>query len=176
MKNTFLMTAVMIAAILLPNLAQAQSKIAVVDIRLLLTESKAAKSIQSQIKERRDSFVNDLASEEKKLRGMEKTLIEQKAELSQEDFVEKRQDFEKELIDTRKEATEKRRDLEEAAAKASQKLRDEITTIVQEVADESEYDLVLSMQDVVIGSNTLNITDEVLKRLNKNVSKISVKF
>lgn len=163
-------------ALFLSVSAHAQTKIAVVDMRALLTESQVAKSIQSQIKSRRDSFVSDLSTEEKKLRGMEKTLIEEKGKVSDQDFIDKRQSFEKELIETRKEATDKRRNLEKAAAEASVTLRKEITSVVETIVEENDYDLVLSMQDVVVGSNTLNITDEVMARLNKKMSKIPVKF
>ena len=140
-----------------------------------MTESKAAKSIQSQIKSHRDKFVKNLAEEEKDLRGMEKKLIEEKDKVSAEDFAKKRRAFEEKLFATRKKAEERRRDLEKGSAEATDKLRKEITDVVQKIADEKGYNLVLSSQNVIVGSNSLNISKEVMDKLNKKVSKISVK-
>jgi len=155
--------------------ANAATSIAIVDVRALLTDSKAAKSIQSQIKKKRDSFLKGLAKEEKELRGLEKALIESKDKVAPEEFTKKRKSFEEKLLKTRKGAEEERRNLEKAAAKASNQLRDEITKVVESVVKEKGYDLVLSAQNVVVGNNALNITKEVMVKLNKDVSKISVK-
>jgi len=152
------------------------TSIAVVDVRALLTDSKAANSIQSQIKSHRDKFVKNLASEEKELREMEKTLIEEKDKSSAEEFGKKRRAFEEKLLATRKKAEERRRNLEKGAAEATNKLRKEITDIVQGIADDKGYDLVLSSQNVIVGANKLNISKEVMDKLNKKVSKISVKI
>ena len=65
--------------------------------------------------------------------------------------------------------------MEKGAAQATGKLRTEITNIVQAIADKNGYDLVLSSQNVVVGANKLNISKEVMSKLNKKVSKISVK-
>ncbi len=151
------------------------TSIAVVDVRSLLTNSKAAKSIQGQIKSHREKFVKNLAEEEKELRGMEKKLIESKDKASPEEFGKKRQAFEEKLLSTRKKAEERRRGLEKGAAQATGKLRKEITDIVQSIADAKGYDLVLSSQNVVVGANKLNISKEVMDKLNSKVSKISVK-
>ncbi len=150
--------------------------IAIVDVRLLLTDSKAAQSIQKQIKKMRDSFLKELADEEKELRDLEKALVESKDTVSAEEFAKKRKEFEEKLLKTRREAEEKRRKLEQAAAEASDKLREEITGVVEGISEKKKYDLVLSSQDVVVGANSLNITKEVMKKLNDEVSEISVKM
>ena len=64
----FLMILVLVfagAPVYAEDAASDVTSIAVVDVRALLTESKAAKSIQGQIKSHRDKFVKGLASEEK---------------------------------------------------------------------------------------------------------------
>lgn len=154
---------------------KSSTSIAVVDVRALLSDSKAAKSIEGQIQKKRDGFLKNLAKEEKELRDLEKELIDSKDKSSPEEFAKKRKSFEEKLLATRKEAEEERRDLEKIAAKASDQLRDEITKVVEGIVKEKGYDLVLSSQNVVVGNNTLNITKEVMDRLNKDVSSISVK-
>ena len=106
---------------------------------------------------------------------MEKALIEEKDKLSAEDFAKKRRKFEEKLLATRKKAEERRRNLEKGAADATTKLREAITDVVQNIADDKGYDLVLSSQNVVVGANELNISKDVMEKLNDKVSKISVK-
>lgn len=152
----------------------APTSIAVVDVRALLTESSAAKNIQEQIKKQRDAFLADLGKEEKELREQEKNLVEEQGKLPAEEFEKKRKSFEEKLLTTRRDAQTKKRDLEVAAGKATEKLRNEITKVVQKIADEKGYNLVISAQDVLIGADSLNITDEAMKDLNDAVSKIAL--
>ena len=176
MKKTLFYSLVLAVFLVVPGLAKAETVIAIVDVRILLSESDAAKSIQKQIKKHRDKFVESLAKDEKELRKLEKNLIEKKDELSPDDFAKKRKEFEEKLLETRKEAQEQKRKLDEAAADASRKLRNEITDIVEDIAEDKGYNLVLSAQNVVIGAKEINITEEVMDALNDEVSKISLKL
>lgn len=148
--------------------------IAVVDVQQLLTKSEAAKSVQKQTQDLRDKFLKGLSEKEKTLREEEKKLIEQSKELSQEDFLEKKKAFEQKFIDTQTDAKKRKGAIDKAYGKAMKELMDNIYQVVQSVADDNKYGLVISKQSVVIGAQSLDITDESLKRLNDKVSKIKL--
>lgn len=171
---TLILASAGLSPVLATETAATPTSIAVVDVRALLTESDAAKSLQKQIKAERDAFLEQLGKEEKGLREQEKELVAEQGKLSAEEFDKKRKGFEEKLLETRKDAQTKKRDLEVAAGKATEKLRNEITKVVQKIADEKGYNLVISAQDVLIGAESLNITDEAMKGLNDAVSKISL--
>jgi Skp family chaperone for outer membrane proteins len=53
-------------------------------------------------------------------------------------------------------------------------LREQLYLTVQSIADEKGYDLVISSRDVIAGAKSLDITEETLQRMNKNVSDIKL--
>lgn len=163
-------------------------KIAIVDVRVLMSESKAAKNIQTQVQSHREKFIDELKATEKSLiedkTALDKQLQEEQeakaegkeSDFSPEEFMKKAADFEKDLMKSKNDANVRRRDLEVAAGKATQKLRNNIIETVEEIADKEGYTLVLSSQSVVIGTKEFNITDQVMDALNKKVTKIKVDF
>jgi Skp family chaperone for outer membrane proteins len=154
--------------------AAASTSIAVVDIQRLMMESEAAKKIQTQVESYQEKFLGELKKKEEALREKDKELNDQRATLSKEDFAVKRKEFEVELIEARQFAQTRKRALDEASAKALSKLRDEILKVVQSIADDKKFDLVLARQHVVLGAKSIDISDESMKKLNAAIKDITV--
>lgn len=153
----------------------AEVSIAVVDVDRILQDAKAAKALQDKRSKARETFLSELSKKEQDLRQKSQELFAKKKELNEEDFVKERQKYESELLEVRKLTQEKKRAFEEASAKALIELRNNLTSVVQGIAKEKGYDLVISSRDVIVGENTLNITDEALVKMNEKVSDIPFK-
>ncbi|PCH99714.1 MAG: outer membrane family protein [Alphaproteobacteria bacterium] len=171
-----------LAFFLLPSLALAEDvpatdsvKIAVVDIQQLMGASKAAKSIQSQGKSLRNKFQKKIKKIEDDLKKTEKKLVSLAKGDSQADFEKKKKEFQKKLINGQKEAQELNKKLDKALGNALNKLRDQIVKIVGNISTDNGYDLVISRADVVIVSKKIDITADVMKKLNKKLSTVKVK-
>lgn len=171
-----LLLAVCLLAISMPFAAHAQQSIAVVSLQELVATSKASKDIGKQLEKKRATVLKELSAAEKKLVEIEKNLIETRKDLSKEDFAKKVQVFEKDKITLQKKSLAYQNTLAKASLKAEKALLNEVVSIVGDVAKENSYDLVLTKQNVVVGSDSIDITAEVLKRLNKAVPKMSVEF
>ncbi len=172
----FLTLAALIVAPFQMSLAAEPAYIGVVDVQKLLSESKAAKDMQTKVKKHQDKFVEELRSQEEELRKQEKALVDQRATLKPEDFAKKRKEFEEELIKTRRSAQENKRELDKAAGKALNKLRAEIFKVVEKISEEDGYNLILSRQNVILGANAIDISEETLKRLDKAVQSIPLEI
>ncbi|NQZ15103.1 MAG: OmpH family outer membrane protein [Alphaproteobacteria bacterium] len=146
--------------------------IAIVDVDRLLSESKAGKSIQEQHTKKREGFQKEFEKLERKLIDAEKQLVKDKETLSPEAFIEKRQKFEKEFQETRQLFQKRRNALDKGLADAFKMLRKMIIQTTAEVSDEAKYDIVLTRESVVIVDKKMDITDDVLKRMNKKISNI----
>jgi len=146
--------------------------IAIVDVDRLLSESKAGKSIQTQHSKKREAFQKEFDTLEKKLIETEKQLVKDKEKLSPEAFQKKRQSFEKDFQETRRLFQTRRNALDKGLADAFKTLRKIIIQTTAEVADEAKYDIVLTRESVVIVDKKMDITDDVLKRMNKKISSI----
>ncbi|MCK6417415.1 MAG: OmpH family outer membrane protein [Alphaproteobacteria bacterium] len=172
---TFLTMTLLLA--MMPGASYAQNPaggLAVVDVQKLMSESKAAQSIQNQIKTYREKFLGEMSKKEQTLREAEKSLVEQRASLSAEAFAEKKKAFEKQLLDAREYAQKKKRGLDGAATQALQKLEGELVKVVKAIANEKNLQMVISKQSVVLGDNGLDLTSDAMKRLNAAVSDIKL--
>ena len=154
--------------------ARAETKIGIVNIQKIMTEAKAAQSIQKQLDEHRKSFQEEFSAHERNLKEQEDKLLEARAEMNAEEFSAKRQEFENELLETRKLVQKRQRALEEGAAKALGELRSKVITIVSDKADQEDYDLILTRQNVMLAQKTMDITDDVMSSLDEAVQDIKL--
>lgn len=167
-----------LTALAFAHSAQAQEaagdKIAIVDIQGLLQKSKAAVSIQDQLKEQRQSFQKEFSKYEEKLQSAKQELGSQRSNLSAEEFSKKREDFEEKLIETRSIVQKKKKALDEALKNAMKELRIEILEIVADIAEEKDLKLVISRQNVIVVDKGIDITSDVLKRLDKSLKSVDL--
>lgn len=175
-KHILRFAAPFLVALLFSLTSYAQPSIAIVDLQALLTESNAAKNIQKQVEARRDEFLQELSKLEQELRKGEQELNAEQEKISKEDFAKKRQALEEKFMETRRLAQKRKKALDDGAAKALGKLRDEIIKVVGGIADEKSYGLVLSKQNVIIGDKSIDISTEAMERLNKNISQIALEI
>ncbi|MCD8520397.1 MAG: OmpH family outer membrane protein [Alphaproteobacteria bacterium] len=160
------------------NAAEAAAKgpnIAIVDVQALLTESSAAKNIQKQLQEKRDALQKEFAQYEEKLRTNEKSLAEEKSKLDEAAFKAKRDEFEKNLLETQTLVQKKKRDLEQAVLDSTSVLREALLKIVAEISEDKKYDVVINRQNVVIADKALDITPQVLEKLNATLKEVPLK-
>ena len=56
------------------------------------------------------------------------------------------------------------------------KVNDKIKDIIAEISKEKELDVIIPAAQALYYKDNLDISEEVLKRLNKKITKIDVKF
>lgn len=163
-----------VSAVMAADAAKAPS-IAIVDVQMLLNESTAAKNIQKQLQEKRESLQKEFTQYEEKLRTEEKTLADEKGKLDEAAFKTKRDAFEKKLLETQGLVQKKKRDLEQAVLDSTEVLRDAILKIVAGISEDKKYDVVMTRQNVVLADKSLDITEDVLKKLNATLTAVPLK-
>lgn len=175
MKLRFL-TLLCVALLAGVSVAHAEISIGVVDTRALVSESKASKDISKQLKKHRDSVLKELSKKEQDLIEEEKNLVEAKKKLQEEDFIKQAKEFEKNRIALQKLSDEYRQKLNAAALEAEKGLMTEIVKVVQKIAADKAYDLVITKQNVIVGAVEIDLTEEAMKILNKEVPSYKVKY
>lgn len=171
----FFFMAVFVMAMAASPQAFAQEKIAIVNIQKIMSDSAAAKSIQTQLEKYRKTFQDEFSKYEKDLQAQEKKLLEERSKLAAEEFNKKRQEFEAKLLDTRKLAQKRQRSLETGADAALDELRKAVLKIVGDMSAKEGYTLVLSRQMVVTARDDMDITDAVMKQLDKSLKEVALK-
>ncbi|MFN3701524.1 MAG: OmpH family outer membrane protein [Alphaproteobacteria bacterium] len=156
--------------------AQADIKIAVVDMQMVMTESSAAVSIQEQVQNEREKLQSEFLSYEDSLRESERLLVEKRSSMTAEEFAAKRDEFQMSLQETGSLVQKKRTVLENALMTATSKLRSEALSIIAGVAEDQGYDLVLTRQNIVLVAKQYDITDEVMERINSRLKHIALEM
>ncbi len=153
----------------------AQINIAVVDVERILSESKGAKSVQKQIDKKRKNFLSGVKKTEEKLRNDQKSIEKKRNDLSKEELFAEIQRFEKQRIEARSSIQDKKTALDKSYTKAMNILTKTIFDVCQEIADEDGIDLIITRQNIIVGSKSLDITSKVMERMNKKLPKLTLK-
>ena len=164
----------LLTAVTSPAFAQEGSLVAVMDVQRILSQSKAAKSIQEQLQTKQEDIRTEISAKERDLADAQKELKES-VSLSDEELDKKKHEFEKMLLETRKLVQTRQRALEKSANEALAELKAESLKIVSDLSDENGYDIVVSQQNVILADKSLDITDTVLKRLDGSLKTIKLK-
>lgn len=150
--------------------------VAVLDLQKIMKESAAAKSIREQIEKKREQFQQEVSKDEDRLRKRDKDLAEQRSLMAPEKFEQERNSFKTEVETVQKEVQKKRLQLDRAYSKALAEVQDSITAIVKELSAEKKFSLMLPASQTLYYDGALEVTDVVLDRLNKKLSKVTVKI
>lgn len=152
------------------------SGIAVLDIERIAKESKAVHDIQAKVSKKQDEFQKEITKKQTEVESDQKRLEAKKTTFSKEGFEKEQKAFEKK-IDALKELVEKRQNsLKKASADSMVKVNDKMKDIISEIAKEKELNLIIPSSQVVFSADSLDISAEVLEKLNKKVTKVDVKF
>ncbi|MSP33325.1 MAG: OmpH family outer membrane protein [Rickettsiales bacterium] len=150
--------------------------IAVLDIEKIAKESKAVHDIQARVSNKQEEFQKEITKEQSKLEAEQKKLESKKSTFSKEGLEKEQKSFEKK-VDALKALVEKRQaSLKKASADSMAKVNDKMKDIIAEIAKEKQLNLIIPSSQVVFSTESLDISAEVLEKLNKKVTKIDVKF
>ncbi|TQV79393.1 OmpH family outer membrane protein [Denitrobaculum tricleocarpae] len=164
----------------MPSLASAQDEttkpaiIGVLDTQKVLRDSIAMRSLSQQIEARRNSFQEELRKQEDALRAADQELARQRSILSPEAFAEKRSQLEQQVSSLQRQVQTRRKELDRVYGEAVKQVQGALVSIAQKIASERQLDLVLPKTAVVLVRNDMEITDEVVKRLNETLTEVTV--
>lgn len=151
-------------------------KYGVVDMSKIIQSTDAAKGIFNDLEAKRLEYQTQIKKEEETLESAEKEILKMKEKLPQAEFEKKAEEFKAKIVSAQRMVQEKKKTLDEAYARSMGKLRGEAAKIIAEVAKERGYSAVFTQDAVIMASENLDMTEEVIARLNKNVKKIPVEW
>lgn len=154
--------------------ALAQVSIAVVDIEALMSDSAAAKSIKQQVESHRKKFEAEMEALEKQLRASAEKLQTESKTLSKEEAEKKVQAFQEKRSEANKTLESRRNALGKGTTEAMNTLTNSIFNVCAKLAEEKKYDLIITRNNVIVGAKSLDITAEVMKRLNEALPDVKV--
>ncbi len=148
--------------------------IAVIDEQKILRDSSAMKNIREQVNKYGSTFEKELEKERAKIRSTNQELVRQRTILSAEAFAEKRRLFEQKVISVQQLVQQRQSGLDTSRNKARAKVNKVYREITAKLAEENNLAIILRKSQTVLIIDTLDVTKEVLLRLNENLPKVKV--
>ena len=150
--------------------------LAVVDFRGVLAKSEAARNIRSAVDEKREELRKYFLEVENSLRDEQKNLSKKRSIVTAESFEQRARNLKEKAQSAQKLAQTSNQKLKKSFDQAMDKVQKELLRIVAEVAEETGVGVVLFRSAIVIAVKKLDISKEVLQRLNKKLPEVKVRF
>ena len=161
--------------LLICTYASAEQKVAYLDMKFVLNNSKAGKGaqdfLQKSFKENQKKFLDN----ENALKKEESDLLGQKTILTKEEYQKKSDDLRKKVIDYQ---SQRRTSLEKITiqrAEARQKLLKKLDPILKTYIKENDISIVIDSKNVLMANTDLDITNIIVEKLNKELPSLNIK-
>ena len=145
-------------------------KIAFIDIDYILNNSNLGKIIVNELEEKNKNNIQTLSKKEQ-------TLKKKKEDISKTKNISTKEQLEMDIANFNKEIekyrSEKNKVLNEFKLLKETKLDNflkKINPLIQEYMKINSIDVLLEKKQIFIGSSSINITDDIIKLINKNLN------
>ncbi len=150
--------------------------VVVVDYNAVVYYSNAGQSARAQLDKRAAQLKQEIATQEADLRKVQEDLEKQRSILTPDAFGQRQRDFQTRVNTYQQGIQERGRLMDDAARDTEMRLQKEVNAIIGDIMTEQRYQIVLQKNLIVASQTQLEISDEVLKRLNKKLATFTVNF
>jgi outer membrane protein len=158
------------------SFAEEKFNIGVIDLNKVFAESKAGKSIEDALKKKRDSEEANFKKTQESLVKDGEDLKKQQGVLAVDAFEKKRKVHEGKVAEFQLAIQKSQNSFETARNNSLNAVHDKIMQITKDISKKQSLKLVLLKAVAFYSEDSLDITSEVVKLLDKEMSKVEVKF
>jgi len=145
------------------------------DFKSILNESEAGKKAQDFLKKKLDNGFKELKNKEKKLQEEEKKIIEQKKLIKPEEYKSKVVSLRKDVSSLQKDRNKLLEEVSKQRSKARSQLLKNLNPIIEEYMKEKKIRIVIDKKSLLLADQNLDITKDILDRLNKKLKSVNIK-
>jgi outer membrane protein len=150
--------------------------IAVLDVENIVKNSAVMKDVQNKVSKKQTEYQKEIDKRQTALEAEGKKLDSKKGILSEEAFNKEQAGFDKKIGDLKDYLEKRQNSLKKASFDAMAKVNDKIRDIIADISKEKKLQLVVPASQTLFYDNEIDISSEVLKRLNAKLTKVDVKF
>ena len=155
-------------------ISNATGEIAYIDISHILKTSEVGKHLNLHINKKKNEFIKKFQIIEDELIIKEKSLLAQQNILSKEEFESKLKLLTKEVQDFKTNKQSNIDALNQFKIQKTKEILKELNPIIANFVDVNSISIVMPKKNIIVGKKNLDITDKILKLLNKNI--VELKF
>ena len=153
---------------------QVPLNVAILDVQSVFQNASAVKSIQAAMRTYIEAYRAGTQREEEEIRAAQQELARKRETLSAEQYEAERRKLEQRLLEAQARVQERKRGLDETQQQGMNAVQMALNSIVTEIANEQGITLILRKEQTVLNATALEITDEVLNRLNARLPTIDI--
>ena len=157
---------------LLQNTNLLAEKIVYLNMEKIMKTSKAGKSIIKKINETNEKNLNKFKKIEEDLKNDEQDLIAKKNILSEEEFKKKFDLLKKKIDDYKILRQNSIQDITTKRRNASSEFFKKINPILGKYATDNDISFILQKKNIIMGKTEFDITNDILKIVDNEISKI----
>ncbi|MDA9966616.1 OmpH family outer membrane protein [Candidatus Pelagibacter sp.] len=173
MKNIFL--SLFFVFLFLINPVNSDEKISFIDMDKVISTSNPGLSILKQLKNINDKNSTILNKEEKQLKEKEKKLISQKNIISENDFQNKVNELKSEVNNYNINRNKMIKKFNQLKVENTNNLLKLINPILTKYSNKNKISIILQKKNLIIGKSELDITDEIIKIINNEITDFRIK-
>ena len=151
-------------------------RIGLADLNGVLRAADANVKVRELLDMQRQKFQSEFSKVEAELQQTERDLMSKRELLSAEEYDKQIKAFQARVTRLQQDIQKQRQSIDNAYQKAQSDIRGEAISVITEIASELQLDLVLQRDSSLIFLPHLNISDEVLKRLNKRTKNARIEI
>ena len=151
-------------------------RIGLADLNGILRSADANIKVRELLDTQRQKFQDEFSLVETELQQTERDLMSKRELLSTEEYDKQIKVFQVRVTQLQQDIQKKRQAIDNAYQKAQSDIRAEALSIITEIARDMNLDLVLNRDASLIFLPHLNISDEVLTRLNERTKNARIEI
>jgi outer membrane protein len=159
-----------------PSQTMDVQRIGLADLNGILRAADANKKVRELLDTQRQKFQDEFSDVEAELQQTERDLMSKRELLSADEYDKQIKAFQQRVTQLQQDIQRKRQAIDNAYQKAQSDIRSEALSIIAEIAREMKLDLVLNRDSSLIFLPHLNISDEVLTRLNERTKNARIEI
>ncbi len=153
-----------------------QTSLGVIDLNFILVEAKAAKNAAEQIEAIAIEIEAEIKANDQSLIDEQNKLIESQSIMAPDAFDEKRKEYEKKVQNYNITRQEKLISIDKLVSDSRNNVLSALKPILDDISNEKGITVLLEKNSVLLNDESMDITNEALKRLNKELPSIEIKL
>lgn len=174
MKFNFISKFFLFIFLLINTNAYSEGTVAFLDLDKIMKKSSAGISISKQLENLKKKEIGNFKKKEALLQDNEKKLISQKNVLSKDEFKKKVLILRNEIKDYKSSRNQIIKISNQKMIKAQSSLLSKLNPILSNYSKENNIHLIIPKKNIIIGRSELDITNAILKILDKKIKTIKV--
>jgi outer membrane protein len=143
-----------------------------VDLNFIINNSNAGKNIIIKFKKQNEVNINEFKKIEENLKKEKNKLLSQKNILEKNEYQKKISQLQNDINNYKKNRSKKVEELNKKRILLIKKLITYIDPILLDYSSKNSIDVIMKKESFLTAKTELNITDDILKELNKSITKI----